>query len=404
MVAACHIKLPLYISTSSNVGVLGGKCGNADSGTSDISVTARLCVDSFATLFGSQVVGRLALILHGEAYRRSAEAHVKPRPQPACGRVIHRSEASVAPTPDDDKRENSDDCAEDFNHFFIYQGNRTRRVLSAPAGGRPGQQGAGHPEVHGPKVTLQQPKAYSSPAKRRSFSANSSNRYHSGAGQPRGEPAGHDSKSQVLTPELRLPEYLRQSEFNDSDKRSRGSRLMEPMSSRVPGPIAADSGNAALITDEIRLEVATTWGIPALCGICSSGGGETQHTCTLVDCLLHKILCLENVPEHPRDLPTVQWTWKSICSTSNRSCCFLWQSPSQRPPRSVCTSKRATPACAMGSHTCQVCTNRPSQSDLLLFPSRAWMFLSVHMIVLLGVVGPFLRFWLERDFAATFFR
>lgn len=283
MVAECHIKVPLHTNSSSNVGVLGGSGGKDVSGT-----TARLCVDSFATLFGSQVVGRLALILYGEFYRRSAPAHnVKPRPQPACQRAIDSSEACPKPTPEDEKYDEADSCAEDINHFFIYQGNRSRRVLSAPAGRSCGQQGACSPEVHEPKVTLPQPKPSSLHRKRRGVSAHSCKRSRSETGQSMGEHPVQNSRTQVLAPALNLPESLRHSEFNDPDNRSRSARLMELMSSCVPGPIASDDGNAMLITDEIRLEVASKWGVPAIYGISSPGGGGKENTCAPANSLSH---------------------------------------------------------------------------------------------------------------------
>lgn len=300
-----RIRLPFfYTDASSSVGVLGSNLAGTGCPAKDASsmhTAACLSLDSFTTIFGPHILGRLALILHGEAYRRSAEARrVKSRPEHTG--VSDNSEAS-APAHDQTNHKAANIGSEDGAYFFIFQGNHTRRVLSAPATRSLQQPGACIQEANRPNATRPQSK-HSSPPERRSVSANMCKRSHS-AGVPGCQTAANhaqntESSSQGMAKALRLPEFLRQSKLHDSDKRSRSAKLMELMSSHVQGPIAADASQSALITHEIRLEVATAWGVPALYGIKNMEAEGKENTGAFVDCLTQCIHVCDCAHSHNR--------------------------------------------------------------------------------------------------------
>jgi hypothetical protein len=278
-----RLKLSLLIDSSSSVCVLGG------SKVQDEGASAWLSLDSFATIFGHHAASKLALILHAEAFRRTVQARSceraagpSHRHRDTCSSDTGPAEPPLLPSDqrtDDAAADINADIPPDVNHFFIFQGSNTRRVLSAPATQRPQQSGAYSQEVDSSNATRLQSEDSMLPGVR-CVSARVRKRSHS-AGLPtchRATKLAPATESRFVAKEMRFPEFLKHSKLHDSDSRSRSAKLIEQMASRVPGPITADASQPALITDEIRLEVATAWGVPALFGVSNMHAEVKENT------------------------------------------------------------------------------------------------------------------------------
>jgi hypothetical protein len=282
-----RLRIPLYIDSSSNIGVLGKQNESMQHAT---HIAAHLSPESFAAIFESRVVAQLALILHGEAHRRQvARSHATGH---NCSpKQSSPSNHSAEPSPPDDSVQNRaaansqnaneySDVVPDVRHFFIYQGRGARTVLSASNAPNSPQKDSGNShDLDSASDARTQYKCFS-PSELRSMPANSGKRVHS-AGRLSGICTAAKAKQAhevSMDGSLGLPNSLIHSELHDSKQCTRSTAIMELMTSVAPGPIAADASNSALITDEMRLEVVTAWGVPALPDTCDMGAQEKKHS------------------------------------------------------------------------------------------------------------------------------
>lgn len=274
-----RIKIPLHLKSSSNLGVLGSSLKTPTS-------TAYLSLDSFGIVFGWNVLGQLALILHGEACRRSLKTCFRPIDASQDVRVdcasctqtrtVDDGPAScTSPAPETASTiDNEADVSPDISHFFIFHGNRTRRVLSAPARQTRRRDSPKH-STDKPICSQSRPVS----GFRQNCLSNSTRQEVAVAlsGCAASGTLGR-AESLIVSQATELPGSLKDSKQHFLDKRSRSARLMELMCGSVAGPISPDAGEPALITDEIRLEVATAWNVPALYGTSSIQAEETTES------------------------------------------------------------------------------------------------------------------------------
>jgi hypothetical protein len=255
---------------------------------------ASLSLECFTAVFGIETAARLALLLHGEVYRRFIQGftHMVERQATA-----ERTGPVSAPgSPDKAEKQYTSHASSNFEgcmmastqmpreiaqqtdepppqEFFMIYGKRTRRVLSAPA--------RHHHVQHATTLPVEEEGALRDAQRHcgptldkhcaRTSSALALRRAHSQDARSHASPqcalsqakTGPGNRSSVW-PKAQCLACL---DDMASTQQSRSARVMARMAEKVQGPIAADflhKHGEELVTDELRLEVAAGWGVPVL--------------------------------------------------------------------------------------------------------------------------------------------